>query len=45
MENTSTELEEKGRLAKSASKKLAFLPTEIKNRALVNIVKKLKLQG
>jgi glutamate-5-semialdehyde dehydrogenase len=37
MKNTSTELEEKGRMAKAASKKLAFLPTEIKNRALANI--------
>lgn len=31
------ELEKKGRLAKAASKKLAFLPTDIKNRALIKI--------
>jgi glutamate-5-semialdehyde dehydrogenase len=32
-----TELEEKGRAAKAASKRLAFLPTEIKNKALSGI--------
>ncbi len=31
------ELEQKGKAAKAASRKLAFLSTEIKNRALVNI--------
>jgi glutamate-5-semialdehyde dehydrogenase len=31
------ELEQKGKTAKAASRKLAFLSTEIKNRALVNI--------
>jgi glutamate-5-semialdehyde dehydrogenase len=31
------ELEEKGKAAKAASRKLAFLSTEIKNKALVNI--------
>lgn len=31
------ELEEKGRMAKAASKKLALLPTEIKNKTLLNI--------
>ncbi len=31
------ELEEKGKEAKAASRKLAFLPTEIKNRALIGI--------
>jgi len=31
------ELEEKGRAAKAASKKLAFLSTEVKNKALLNI--------
>jgi glutamate-5-semialdehyde dehydrogenase len=31
------ELKEKGRAAKAASRKLAFLPTEIKNKALLNI--------
>jgi glutamate-5-semialdehyde dehydrogenase len=31
------ELEEKGKAAKAASRKLAFLPTEVKNRALLNI--------
>jgi glutamate-5-semialdehyde dehydrogenase len=37
-----TELEEKGRAARVASKKLAFLPTEIKNKALLAIAKALK---
>jgi glutamate-5-semialdehyde dehydrogenase len=37
METALRELEEKGRAAKEASKKLAFLPTEIKNKALLNI--------
>jgi glutamate-5-semialdehyde dehydrogenase len=31
------ELEEKGRKAKAASKRMAFLPTEVKNKALHNI--------
>ncbi|MDH4068393.1 MAG: glutamate-5-semialdehyde dehydrogenase [Dehalococcoidia bacterium] len=31
------ELEEKGKAAKAASKKLAFLSTQVKNKALVNI--------
>ena len=31
------ELEQKGKTAKAASRKLAFLSTEIKNKALVNI--------
>ena len=31
------DLEEKGKEAKAASRKLAFLPTEIKNRALIGI--------
>ena len=30
------ELEEKGKAAKTASKRLAFLSTEVKNKALVN---------
>ncbi|HEX7364710.1 MAG TPA: glutamate-5-semialdehyde dehydrogenase [Dehalococcoidia bacterium] len=37
-----TELEEKGKAAKAASKKLAFLPTEIKNKALLNIAEAIK---
>jgi len=37
-----TELEEKGKAAKAASKKLASLPTEIKNRALLGIADALK---
>ncbi|MCX6008989.1 MAG: glutamate-5-semialdehyde dehydrogenase [Chloroflexi bacterium] len=32
-----TELEEKGKAAKAASRKLAFLPTEIKNKALLSV--------
>ncbi len=36
-----TELEEKGKVAKAASKKLAFLPTETKNKALVSIAEAL----
>jgi glutamate-5-semialdehyde dehydrogenase len=35
------ELEEKGRFAKAASRKLAFLSTEVKNKALVNIAEAL----
>jgi len=35
------ELEEKGKAAKAASRKLAFLSTEVKNRALVNIAEAL----
>ncbi len=37
MELAIRELEEKGKEAKAASRKLAFLPTEIKNRALIDI--------
>ena len=35
------ELEEKGKAAKAASRKLAFLPTEIKNKALLDIAEAL----
>ncbi len=31
------ELEEKGREARAASKKLAFLPTDVKNKALLDV--------
>ena len=41
MELALKELEEKGRAAKAASKKLAFLSTEIKNKALLNIAEAL----
>ncbi len=37
MTTAANELEEKGRAAKAASKKLAFLSTEIKNKALLSI--------
>lgn len=37
MKSAFSELEEKGKAAKAASKKLAFLATEIKNRALLGI--------
>jgi len=37
MESAIKELEGKGKAAKSASKKLAFLSTEVKNKALFNI--------
>ncbi|MBM3142222.1 MAG: glutamate-5-semialdehyde dehydrogenase [Chloroflexi bacterium] len=37
MKSALTELEEKGKAAKAASRKLAFLPTEIKNRALLSV--------
>ncbi|MCJ7655913.1 MAG: glutamate-5-semialdehyde dehydrogenase [Dehalococcoidia bacterium] len=37
-----TELEEKGKAAKAASKKLASLPTEVKNRALFGIADALR---
>ena len=37
MQSATTELEEKGKLAKAASKKLTFLSTDIKNRALLSI--------
>jgi glutamate-5-semialdehyde dehydrogenase len=42
MKSAVNELEEKGKAAKAASKKLAFLPTEIKNRALLGIAGALK---
>ncbi len=42
MERIAKELEEKGRVAKAASKKLAFLSTEIKNRALLSIAEALQ---
>ena len=41
MELAVKELEEKGRAAKAASRKLAFLPTEVKNRALLGIAEAL----
>jgi glutamate-5-semialdehyde dehydrogenase len=41
MKPSVTELEEKGKAAKAASKKLAFLATEIKNKALLNIAENL----
>jgi glutamate-5-semialdehyde dehydrogenase len=37
MKSALKELEEKGKMAKAASKKLAFLSTETKNKALLNI--------
>jgi glutamate-5-semialdehyde dehydrogenase len=37
MKSAIKELEEKGKTAKAASKKLAFLSAEVKNRALLNI--------
>jgi len=37
MKSAIKELEEKGKAAKAASKKLAFLSTEVKNKALLNI--------
>jgi len=42
MKSGVTELEEKGKAAKAASKKLAFLPTEIKNKALLGVAGALK---
>jgi glutamate-5-semialdehyde dehydrogenase len=41
MKSAVKELEQKGKAAKAASKKLAFLSTEIKNRALLNIAEAL----
>ncbi|MCK5181506.1 MAG: gamma-glutamyl-phosphate reductase, partial [Dehalococcoidia bacterium] len=41
MESDITEVEQKGNTAKAASRKLAFLSTEVKNRALVNIAEAL----
>jgi len=41
MESAIKELEEKGRAAKAASRKLAFLSAEVKNKALVNIAEAL----
>jgi glutamate-5-semialdehyde dehydrogenase len=41
MKSAVKELEEKGKAAKAASKKLAFLSTEIKNKALLNIAEAL----
>ena len=43
MKSAVKELEEKGKAAKAASKKLAFLSTETKNRALLNIAEALVL--
>ena len=41
MKSAVRELEEKGKAAKEASRKLAFLSTEIKNKALLNIAEAL----
>ena len=41
MEPAVRELEEKGKAAKAASRKLAFLSTEVKNKALLNIAEAL----
>ena len=41
MESAIKELEEKGKAAKAASRKLAFLSTEVKNKALLNIAEAL----
>ena len=41
MKPSVTELEEKGKAAKAASKKLAFLSAEVKNEALLNITEAL----
>ena len=41
MESAVKELEEKGKAAKAASRKLAFLPTETKNKALLNVAEAL----
>jgi glutamate-5-semialdehyde dehydrogenase len=41
MKSTAKELEEKGKAAKAASRKLAFLSTETKNKALLNIAEAL----
>ena len=37
MKSAIRELEEKGRAAKAASRRMAYLSTEVKNRALHNI--------
>jgi glutamate-5-semialdehyde dehydrogenase len=41
MKSAAKELEEKGKAARTASRKLAFLSTEIKNKALLNIAEAL----
>jgi len=41
MELAVKELEEKAKAAKAASRKLAFLSTEVKNKALLNIAEAL----
>jgi len=41
MKSAIKELEEKGKAAKAASRKLAFLSTEVKNKALLNIAEAL----
>ena len=41
MHSAIVELEEKGKAAKAASRKLAFLSTEVKNKALLNIAEAL----
>jgi len=42
MKSGVTELDEKGKAAKAASKKLAFLPTETKNKALIGLADAVK---
>ncbi len=44
MEAAIAELEQKGRAAKAASKRLAFLPTKVKNQALLSIAEALILR-
>ena len=41
MKSAIDELEAKGKAAKAASRKLAHLPTEAKNKALINIAESL----
>jgi len=42
MKSAVNELEEKGKAAKAASRKLAFLPTDVKNKALLGIADALR---
>jgi len=42
MKSGFVELEDKGKAAKAASKRLAFLPTEVKNKALLDVADALK---
>jgi len=45
MKSAIAELEAKGKAAKAASRRLAHLPTEVKNKALINYRRGPHIQG